>query len=124
MLNFTPSPRRCATRPTVHAKALGHANALKCALQILDAGTVGALMQMQSIAYCGAFRQPAADLLRKLTAAHPAARRQALETFVRQPPDTSPAEWAAWWAAVQRDLGLGPEAAVQPKPWLGLDSGL
>ena len=80
-------------------------------MQILDAGTVGALMQMQCIAYCGAFRQPAADLLRKLTAAHPSARRQALETSVKQPPGTSPAEWNRWWAAVMQDLGLGPEAS-------------
>lgn len=81
-------------------------------MQILDAGTVAALMQMQSIAYCGAFRQPAAELLRRLAAAHPAARRQALETAVRQPEGTSPAEWAAWWAVVQRDLGLSPDKPV------------
>lgn len=82
--------------------------------QILEAGTVDTLMQMQSIAYCGAFKQPAAALLRQLTSAHPLARRQALATSVKQPQGTSPAEWALWWTDLQRDLRLGPDSKSHP----------
>ncbi len=75
-------------------------------LQMVEAGVVGALMQMQSISYCGAFRQPAAELLRSLAAEDGAARQQMLTAVVKQPAGTTPAEWGCWWAALQQDLGL------------------
>ena len=75
-------------------------------MQAVSAGVVGALMQMQSISYCGAFRQPAAELLRSLAVQDSAARQQMLSAVVRQPPETTPAEWARWWAELQQDLGL------------------
>ena len=74
--------------------------------QAVSAGVVGALMQMQSISYCGAFRQPAAELLRSLAVQDSAARQQMLSAVVRQPANTTPAEWARWWAELQQDLGL------------------
>ena len=74
--------------------------------QCVDAGVVGALMQMQSICYCGAFKQPAVELLRTLAAQDCTARQQMLTAFVKQPAATTPAEWADWWAALQQDLGL------------------
>ena len=63
-------------------------------------------MQMQSISYCGAFRQPAAELLRSLAAEDDTARQQMLTAVVKQPAGTTPAEWGCWWAALQQDLGL------------------
>ena len=75
-------------------------------VQAVSAGVVGALMQMQSISYCGAFRQPAAELLRSLAVQDSTARQQMLSAVVRQPPDTTPADWARWWAELQHDLGL------------------
>ncbi len=74
--------------------------------QMVEAGVVGALMQMQSISYCGAFRQPAAELLRSLAADDGVARQQMLTAVVKQPAGTTPAEWGSWWTALQQDLGL------------------
>ena len=73
---------------------------------MVEAGVVGALMQMQSISYCGAFRQPAAELLRSLAVEDGPARQQMLSAVVKQPAGTTPAEWGCWWAALQQDLGL------------------
>ena len=74
--------------------------------QVVEAGVVDALMQMQSISYCGAFRQPAAELLRTLAADDSAVRDQMLTAVVKQPAGTTPADWARWWEALQQELGL------------------
>jgi len=75
--------------------------------QVIAAGAVQALMQMQSLAYTGPFREAARKRLRALAATQPAARRQILEVVnVVQPAETQPAEWTAWWRQLRADVGL------------------
>lgn len=77
------------------------------ATQVIAAGAVQALMQMQSLAYTGPFREAARKRLRALAATQPAARRQILEIAnVVQPAETQPAEWTAWWRQLRADVGL------------------
>lgn len=76
-------------------------------LQVLAAGGVHALMQMQSLEYTGPCGGAARKCLAALAAGHPAARRQILDTAaVRHPADTQPAEWTVWWRQLRRDVGL------------------
>lgn len=76
-------------------------------LQVVAAGAVRPLMQMQSLAYNGPFREAARKRLKALAAGQPAARRQILDgSHVAQPLETQPAEWTAWWRQLRADVGL------------------
>jgi len=85
---------------------------------VVEAGAVAALMQLQSLAYQGPFRDDACRQLAHLAATHPKkVKPQILETPVRQPIDMGARQWNAWWVALQRDVGLvAPEPADRPAP--------
>lgn len=76
-------------------------------LQVISAGGVQALMQMQSLEFTGPCQGAARKCLAALAAGHPAARHQILDTAaVRHPEDTKPAEWSAWWQQLRKDVGI------------------